>query len=227
MKQVDTERCRFVCLLDCVRASEFIMCVSPSHCPFCQNTSFILFCVWNNLPSSFKSFPPSIQTPTCLPVSLSLGAKRKSIFRKYSLQVFLFLLLSSSSISRRILWREKGVRLMGPAPLRDFALLLFCLSFSLLCFFFLEGFSMKGRRRIGTSRVLITTSLGDLSMNKMVQGVAHNVRWWAVEAVLQAWIRLEAFQTKTRQIKYVLKKQYLNNFHATYSFASILSPCEI
>lgn len=52
--------------------------------------------------------PPSIQNPTCLPVSLPLSVKEKSIFRQNREEAF-FLLLSSPSISGHILWREKGL----------------------------------------------------------------------------------------------------------------------
>lgn len=134
--------CSSVCV--CVQCSE-----ASSRCLFCQKTSFICFCVWNNLPSSIYSLFPSIQTTTCLPVSLPLRVKERSIFRKYREHFFPFTSFISLHLWAHSL-EKKGARLMGPSPLRDFAPLHFCLSFSLLCFS-LGGFAMKGRRRTGTS----------------------------------------------------------------------------
>lgn len=122
----------------------------------------------------------SIQTPTCLPVSLPLS-KRKSIFRKNRELLFFFF---ASFISLH-LWahslEKKGARLMGPRLLRDFAPLYFLLLiFSPV--FFTGRICDEGKESNRNKQVLIKR-LGDSGMNKLMQGegAAHSAWWWAAE----------------------------------------------
>lgn len=115
-----------LCMLDAV---------SLSRCLLRQKTSFICFCVWNNLPSSFNSLPSSIQTPTCLLVSLPLRVREKSIFRKYKeCSFFSFFHFFHLPPSLGAFFGGKGASLNGPFSSERFCSPLF--SHFLSCVFY-------------------------------------------------------------------------------------------
>lgn len=112
------------------------------------------------------SFSPNPNLPPCQPSSQS---KRRNLSLESIESSFFFPFTSFISLH---LWAHslegKGARLMGPSPLRDFALLLFCFSFCLLCFF-TGRICNEGKEQNRKTRILIK-GLGDLSMNKLMQG---------------------------------------------------------